>query len=125
MLLDVLQILSVFFVTDPAAGALFPTKKAFLENNDMPYLRKHVFYPPLWARAGTQAPYGPGPGPGPDPTYSPIALLCVPGVFYLLASIPPMGPQEGHSPHGGGRGYESVPETGSLVIYIYIYIYIY
>ena len=37
--------------------ALFPAKKAFLENNDMPYFRKQMCYPPYGpGRAGTQAP---------------------------------------------------------------------
>ncbi len=51
-----------FLPCGPAASAFFPAKKAILENLDMKYLRKHVFYPPLWARAG----------PGPTP---PIPLL--------------------------------------------------
>ncbi len=78
----------------------------------MPNSIKNEFYPPTYGpRPGPRPPYGPGPGPGPPP-YSPIALLCVPGVFYLFASIPPM---RSHKKTSVGKNIGNIRENANFI----------
>ena len=116
------NILEALFAVWSCRRRFFPQpQKAILENLDMTYLRKHVFYPPYGPGPGPRPPYGPGPGPGP-PLYSPIALLCVPGVFYLLASIPPVGAQGWALPPCCSPCLRKCTRD-RFAGYIYIYIY--
>ncbi len=82
----------LFLQCGPAAGVFFPVKNAFLGQMACHIRENAHFISPYGPGPGPRPPYGPGPGPGPPPPFPNCPPMC-PGVFYLLASIPPMGPQ--------------------------------